>query len=857
MKKLSILIAMVLVVALAVPTLGATFSDVPASHWAYDAVNQLVAAGVVEGYPDGTYKGQRNMTRYEMAMIISRALDNINAERAALEDKVNGLANKEDTLTSAEAQDVTAIVKALMEKNAPEAVEVPKDLTDTQAEQVANLIEALTFEYKAELKTMGADVESILADVDDIEARVAALENKTPAVTFSGKYSVDFSAQDLEGATDKSGVDYYWLEYEIAVADTAFGDGVAPFTTAERDALIAAVKTYFDDANDYAGAGDYVIAGPGGNVTVTVVEEMEDPYVYSDPWDDGSDTVATDVDSEFDQELTFSTSINKGGLKGAIDVDVDNEEDEWEIDSLKLTLENDFVKGTYSDENTISVADYVFNATEFDGVTAEFKDYGLDTFFGIADVAPVDPNEIYTEETVDADHTDDYGYTSTDDDAWEKDVVKFDLDDDDEDLDDDLVPQTEDATTDYYVYGATKAFDLADFAVTAKLVGRRRVADEDMMTNVLGLETSSTLSGMNVDFGLAYSMDKEMDQNDSLLRFGISNDFDVATVDFNYRNVGENFTFLDEDPVLTDDDEDAYDFYTTESNPGVSGYDLTVKPVIMEGLDASVFFASVDDGTDNTKLALDGSYEVLDGLTVSAGYEKLNEVDGTDETKTTSFGAAYALMEGAKATFDYKIADPVENDVSAEVAPVEAAEKEKTMGLGFEYALNDYVAANASYEKVTNWGYLDTLGGHDMEVTTTGFGIDLTDYPVYGDLTASAGFSYENAEGWSYDYDEYDEATDTIVAEDENVKTTGFTAGLGYGIGAADLSYDLGYTKKAGTGVGSPGEGTYTTHKLGLVYGITDATDLTADYEYIKMNAEDNTEDYTVKTATAGVSISF
>ena len=46
------------------------FSDVPAGHWAYAAVAKLAAAGVVDGYPDGTYKGDRTMTRYEMAQRI-------------------------------------------------------------------------------------------------------------------------------------------------------------------------------------------------------------------------------------------------------------------------------------------------------------------------------------------------------------------------------------------------------------------------------------------------------------------------------------------------------------------------------------------------------------------------------------------------------------------------------------------------------------------------------------------------------------------------------------------------------------------------------------------------------------------
>ena len=50
------------------------FSDVPAGHWAYASVAKLASAGVVDGYPDGTFKGNNLMTRYEMAQIVAKAL---------------------------------------------------------------------------------------------------------------------------------------------------------------------------------------------------------------------------------------------------------------------------------------------------------------------------------------------------------------------------------------------------------------------------------------------------------------------------------------------------------------------------------------------------------------------------------------------------------------------------------------------------------------------------------------------------------------------------------------------------------------------------------------------------------------
>ena len=52
------------------------FSDVPKDHWAYDAVTELAKDGVIEGYGDGTYRGEQNITRYEMAQMVAKAMAN-------------------------------------------------------------------------------------------------------------------------------------------------------------------------------------------------------------------------------------------------------------------------------------------------------------------------------------------------------------------------------------------------------------------------------------------------------------------------------------------------------------------------------------------------------------------------------------------------------------------------------------------------------------------------------------------------------------------------------------------------------------------------------------------------------------
>ena len=70
------------------------FSDVTPQDWAYQAVAQLASQGIVNGYPDGTFKGQNNITRYEMAQMVAKAMvrqDRVDAEQNAI---INRLANE-------------------------------------------------------------------------------------------------------------------------------------------------------------------------------------------------------------------------------------------------------------------------------------------------------------------------------------------------------------------------------------------------------------------------------------------------------------------------------------------------------------------------------------------------------------------------------------------------------------------------------------------------------------------------------------------------------------------------------------------------------------------------------------------
>ncbi len=148
MRKLAVLMAVVVVFAFAVPVLANPFVDVPMNHWAYDAVAQLAAKGILQGYPDGTFQGTKPMTRYEFAVATARALAYVE----------NHYASKEDLA----------------------------------------VIQKLVVEFQDELKALGVKV-------DAIDKRLGVVEKGLNGFNFSGEFRFDaeFKSGNAAATTDE------------------------------------------------------------------------------------------------------------------------------------------------------------------------------------------------------------------------------------------------------------------------------------------------------------------------------------------------------------------------------------------------------------------------------------------------------------------------------------------------------------------------------------------------------------------------------------------------------------------------------------------------------------------------------
>ena len=75
--KTKILLSILMILASAVLVFASPFSDVPENHWSIDAINSLTSKGIINGYEDGTFGGKRVVSRYHLAVVLSRMLASV------------------------------------------------------------------------------------------------------------------------------------------------------------------------------------------------------------------------------------------------------------------------------------------------------------------------------------------------------------------------------------------------------------------------------------------------------------------------------------------------------------------------------------------------------------------------------------------------------------------------------------------------------------------------------------------------------------------------------------------------------------------------------------------------------------
>ena len=177
MKQIAVLLAALLSLALVAPALAQPFADVPTDHWAYDAIAELAAKGLIEGYPDGAFRGDRAMTRYEMAMVVARLLARIEAI------KIPPLPPD-----LARTKDVAAVSAALA-------------ATDKRLTAKLATVQRLVAEFRAELAALGVRVTAVEEELAAIRAR---LDNTRVTGDLRIRYNVYDAGSVSGGGTFRS-----------------------------------------------------------------------------------------------------------------------------------------------------------------------------------------------------------------------------------------------------------------------------------------------------------------------------------------------------------------------------------------------------------------------------------------------------------------------------------------------------------------------------------------------------------------------------------------------------------------------------------------------------------------------------
>jgi len=179
----------------------AQFSDVPAGHWAREAVERVAACGLITGFPDGTFRGNQNLTRYQAALIFQRLLNEIQQGGECVKADGSGLSDEDLTAirnalqelaaelaalgvrvsaledNAASKDDIARLEAAIEELKAMRAEPAPSGMDEAALADLADRVEAASVAADTAL----AQAQVLAERLDGVEGDVAALKTQVEA----------------------------------------------------------------------------------------------------------------------------------------------------------------------------------------------------------------------------------------------------------------------------------------------------------------------------------------------------------------------------------------------------------------------------------------------------------------------------------------------------------------------------------------------------------------------------------------------------------------------------------------------------------------------------------------------------
>lgn len=144
--------------------------DVPLGHWAYQAIRELVRLRILEGFPDGEFKPNRQVTRAELAQAISRAYRVIEARIRRLEERLNQQTPADPTTQPAPS-----------ERQVQELQQTTRELL--QLRTAVETLQRLAQEFEPELSQLTLNMRDLRRDLADLETRLRREERSKQRLT--------------------------------------------------------------------------------------------------------------------------------------------------------------------------------------------------------------------------------------------------------------------------------------------------------------------------------------------------------------------------------------------------------------------------------------------------------------------------------------------------------------------------------------------------------------------------------------------------------------------------------------------------------------------------------------------------
>jgi S-layer homology domain len=209
--------------------LQAKFSDIPAKHWAEEAVNRMVAEGIVNGYPDGTFRGNNTVNRYEVTSMFDRLIAG---------KRFTGI--ESNAAKAAQVENDISALRAAASSNAASVAALQAELTALKA-SAGNNTGAINPELAARITQLEEKV-AALSNTDAMTARIVALEESVKTLKDVPAPTVDdaavkaleerlktleadnVQAAALQGQVEAQGARIVALENRVSSLNTSVAD---------------------------------------------------------------------------------------------------------------------------------------------------------------------------------------------------------------------------------------------------------------------------------------------------------------------------------------------------------------------------------------------------------------------------------------------------------------------------------------------------------------------------------------------------------------------------------------------------------------------------------------------------------